>query len=515
MKKIISALLAMIMVFGISTFAFSENQTSVPEGYVGIYTAEDLNNIRNNLDGKYILMNDINLSIYESWVPIGTIDTPFTGELNGNGYYIKNLEIHETLSDSNYNIGLFGVAKDCLIDKIIIENGHISVFNSENTSPPDQNVTVGMIAAQINSDNNSSIKNCSAVGKIDISAGSSVAVGGLVGTAVNDNVIFSSSNYADINITTQNHKQEIYIGGILGRASADNNTFSESYLFIKKSAAFGNISINNDVASEETEIYVGGICANQISGNEFSECYNRGRISAATANGNIIIGGITAEAIWKIKNCYNTGILDIITDENDILNSICFIKMPDLYFPITPVSPEDFTAYSCYALNADIPLCSQNSDDSIVLYKNTYYLSDEEFRNQSSFANFDFETIWAMEENGYPVLKNQPTVHVEETVELLEGDVYNNKIIVNEWKSSNPDVATVNESGEIVAVSAGEAAITVNRAYGYTEEITVTVTKIPEDPKKNIFEKFVDFIEGLFECILTAIRYFFGFRPMF
>ena len=44
---------------------------TVPYGYTGIYTAEDFNNIRENLSGQYILMNDIDLSLFQSWNPIG------------------------------------------------------------------------------------------------------------------------------------------------------------------------------------------------------------------------------------------------------------------------------------------------------------------------------------------------------------------------------------------------------------------------------------------------------------
>ena len=37
-------------------------KTSVPSGYTPIYDAEDLANIANDMTGKYILMNDIDLS---------------------------------------------------------------------------------------------------------------------------------------------------------------------------------------------------------------------------------------------------------------------------------------------------------------------------------------------------------------------------------------------------------------------------------------------------------------------
>lgn len=36
--------------------------TIIPEGYIGIYDIADLYGIRNNLTGKYILMNDIDMS---------------------------------------------------------------------------------------------------------------------------------------------------------------------------------------------------------------------------------------------------------------------------------------------------------------------------------------------------------------------------------------------------------------------------------------------------------------------
>ena len=34
----------------------------VPEGYIGIYSKSDLNKVRDNLSGNYILMNDIDLT---------------------------------------------------------------------------------------------------------------------------------------------------------------------------------------------------------------------------------------------------------------------------------------------------------------------------------------------------------------------------------------------------------------------------------------------------------------------
>lgn len=79
---------------------------------IPIYTAKELAKIGKDpkypLNGKYILMADIDLSGYslgEGWVPIGSNTAPFTGQFDGNGFIIKNLMINRP--NTNYQ-GLFG-----------------------------------------------------------------------------------------------------------------------------------------------------------------------------------------------------------------------------------------------------------------------------------------------------------------------------------------------------------------------------------------------------------------------
>ena len=78
------------------------HQKTIPSGYIGIYTAQDLDNIRNNLSGNYIIMNDIDLSVWGNWYPIGVADSSFTGELDGNGYIVKNMRIIQNSNDVSY-----------------------------------------------------------------------------------------------------------------------------------------------------------------------------------------------------------------------------------------------------------------------------------------------------------------------------------------------------------------------------------------------------------------------------
>lgn len=58
-----------------------------------VSTAEQLDAVRNDLNAYYVQINDIDLSQYANWVPIGNYDNPFIGNYDGSGYTIKNLTI--------------------------------------------------------------------------------------------------------------------------------------------------------------------------------------------------------------------------------------------------------------------------------------------------------------------------------------------------------------------------------------------------------------------------------------
>jgi len=83
---------------------------------IEIWTAEQLDAIRDNMSGNYILMADINLTSYLSsdgpgyddgkgWRPIGTTINMFKGHFDGNGHVITGLKINRP---NESLIGLFG-----------------------------------------------------------------------------------------------------------------------------------------------------------------------------------------------------------------------------------------------------------------------------------------------------------------------------------------------------------------------------------------------------------------------
>lgn len=83
-----------------------------------IKTADQLQKVNNKLDVYYRLGANIELNGRE-WQQIGSETQPFKGELNGNGYTIKNLSINK----AENNVGLFGYSQGTL------KNIKLSNFN--------------------------------------------------------------------------------------------------------------------------------------------------------------------------------------------------------------------------------------------------------------------------------------------------------------------------------------------------------------------------------------------------
>ena len=74
------------------------------EDYTFITSAQQLDEVRNDLDGHYVLCCDLDLKGAE-WTPIGTSDAPFTGTFDGNGATISGLSVTKCTDGA---AGLFG-----------------------------------------------------------------------------------------------------------------------------------------------------------------------------------------------------------------------------------------------------------------------------------------------------------------------------------------------------------------------------------------------------------------------
>lgn len=106
----------------------------VPEGWIGIYTADELDAVRDDCEANYILMADITFVPEDfedggrfagGWEPIGTDRHPFIGTFNGNGHVIRGLYVTNTkeiaVEETKNYVGLFGYCRlwagwDCQYD---------------------------------------------------------------------------------------------------------------------------------------------------------------------------------------------------------------------------------------------------------------------------------------------------------------------------------------------------------------------------------------------------------------
>lgn len=491
MKKMISVLLALIMAFGVCSVVFAENQTSVPEGYIGIYTAEDLYNIRNNLSGKYILMNDIDLSVYENWEPIGTLEEPFTGELDGNGCLIMNLSIIDITEDSDGYIGLFGVVTDAKLANIKIADGCISLTQSEQTP---SKVSVGMIAG-LSGDSLYNLSGSVATGEIKVTGFEDVSVGGLVAKSEDFYCVYNCVSYVDVSVITQNNTFLVNVAGILAEK---NYNKSRNDIHILKCANFGDFYVDNSYCNSGAEIYISGITNHHQASDVLFNCYNRGDIQINNSTGKLIVAGLVGNSCSEAKNSYNAGNIFVSVDEDDEAFAVCG-KIDG--FPTLQAfeQPNIFYIQNCYYINNALEAYSCDSHNFEKKYvDNVLYLTEEDMKDQSNFDGFDFENVWTMEENGYPVLKNQPKIEISKEIELNVGEVYFIDSQFVEWSTTNPDVATVNENGEITTINSGSSLITAKINYGYTICISVAVND--DSNSKSLLTK-------LFRCLVGFLKY--------
>ena len=124
MKKVFCMVLAIVMVLTVTAVADSSfaGGNGTKEDPWQVATADQLNLIRENLSGHYILTADIDLSGYENWEPIGAFqslpdapedaevphpDYAFTGTFDGAGHTISNMKVSAA---SPMGAGLFGCA---------------------------------------------------------------------------------------------------------------------------------------------------------------------------------------------------------------------------------------------------------------------------------------------------------------------------------------------------------------------------------------------------------------------
>ena len=70
-------------------------------------------------DGEVILLQDIDASSIEDWIPIGTRETPFTGNFNGREHSVYNINWSVNVSDAGC-AGFFGYLKNAAVRDLVL-----------------------------------------------------------------------------------------------------------------------------------------------------------------------------------------------------------------------------------------------------------------------------------------------------------------------------------------------------------------------------------------------------------
>ena len=302
-----------------------------------IYTVSDLINIKNALNGHYVLMSDIDVSDID-WVPLGSSDsTSFTGVIDGNNHTISGLKMTsfieslyaygfvgyncgtiKNLNLTDVNISITGITKDVyvggicgynwegVIDNCVVE-GTISVSNHSGS----YDSSVGGIAGAAIT--NPGITNCTN----NASVTGNTYAGGIVGVSalnttvyqkcINNGTIYSPNiaggiagySHGDTFIQCKNTgtvKGNKEAGGILG-ATVQNSLFSSISTF-DQCVNTAKVQTSNTADCE-----AGGI-AGDVYCASITDCYNTGEIEGHR------VGGILGHSYWTgtaISNTYNNG----------------------------------------------------------------------------------------------------------------------------------------------------------------------------------------------------------------
>jgi len=201
-----------------------------------ISTPQELSDIRLNLAGDYELINDIDLSSFSNWNPIGTQTTPFTGSLDGKGYKVTNLTSNRT----TINIGLFGYAQDMRFFRNLgLEN--FNIFSTKTMV----GALCGVVSGCIEESYNLYVKDSF----IEAHSRNGALFGKTYKTRLRDS--FSLNNTV---------RSRGYVGGLIGRAfwsdTSITNCFSASIVDDYQYGLFGGLLGGDDtVAKTYSSVY--------------------------------------------------------------------------------------------------------------------------------------------------------------------------------------------------------------------------------------------------------------------
>jgi len=324
---------------------------------VHIKTATQLQAMNDDLDGDYVLDNDIDL-VGVDWQPIAPL-TPlayFTGTFNGRGYTIRNLTSDGgTGAYKGLYVGLFGFIGDDTTDKD--DRAVIKNFNLDNVALSG-GYAIGAVAGFILSAFLYDIHVTTVtIDSTDDWTPDFESVGGLAGDCFTSDTIDSIIRHCDVTDVTINCSTEATIDdvadvtGFMGDAyDAAAGRYRIEYCFVKnltittddaggtnvagfighgddpfiRNCYAENIDIDLTILTvAKSFVIIGGFIGHgAIDYGDISKCYATGQITltgVASGSGDTdTVGGFVGESyIGTIQDCYSTVDIDIVNGDSE------------------------------------------------------------------------------------------------------------------------------------------------------------------------------------------------------
>lgn len=340
----------------------AQQDPNVPEGYRGIYEVSDLSMIAEQPEGKYILMNDLDLTSVEQ-----TGIAVFRGILDGKNHKIKGL-------------------KTALIQ--VLEEGTICNLSLTDTAIS-QNGDTGALANTIGTGKKAAvvIENVSITGSVT-GTGNTGALAGLVkGTDIKLERIANSAKISGGGNA----------GGMIGTLQAVDDQEEASDVSLTVSYNVGEIS------GAEAGGLVGAVdipAGNSVRNVKIADCYNAGVL----VRGGNIVGKVTAGG-------GNLGISRCIGIQ------MYYSEAYGMVGTATPVSGGAQTSVctlsGCYYYSMN-PVYA--FADGNYITGTAIALNDLQIKTASYFSGFDFTDIWGIDAAvncGYPYLRNTALLPVQ------------------------------------------------------------------------------------------------------
>ena len=353
-----------------------------------------------NDDGALTYDGSLEIS-FTQWTPIGDNNNRYTGTFDGAGYEISGLYIND--STAKY-IGLFGFIGTDVSTKGTVKN--ITLTDSYiNSNSGNLNVYVGGICGM---NSGGTITNCDNSGDFN-----GIYVGGICGRNGTGGSITNCSNNGSISNSNSGR-----IGGICGH----NN-----------SGSITNCSNSGPVTGSA---HVGGICGDNDNG-RITSCSNSGPVTGSGSRIGGICGwnrnsGISGNlSTSSITNCSNSG--DVT---GSYTGGICGQN-------------DDGSITNCYWLEGTAGVGI--GDDGTAIAKTAEQYASGEVAwllNQWSGDGVLNGKVWAMGEDGYPVLNGESdNTVVKLTFDANTGNAADNVIRYANTGAALPSVKEPERAG--------------------------------------------------------------------